>query len=81
MCKNNWLFSVLVIGLLGCTSEQNIVCPRCNQETSTENWQCQHCGYFFPVEEKHSFFSTKQIVDEVILEEDREHYRMNKLNE
>ena len=80
MCKN-LLFTVFAIGLLGCTREQNIVCPRCDKEMSTENWLCQHCGYFFPVEEKHSIFSKDMIIDERQLEEDKEHYNRNRLHE
>ena len=73
------LLAMMIGFLMSENRSDEIVCPRCDYETTISNFKCKHCGYLIPnfVVDTNFFFEYR-VIDIDQLEEDRAYFKNSK---
>ena len=74
------MFAFLVaVGVLNSNPEK-IICPRCDNSTTTANFECDVCGYKIPYFETSFLFRNFKVIDIDQLEEDYMHFKNSEID-
>ena len=65
---------LVVVGVLNSNPEK-IICPRCDNLTTTANFECDYCGYKIPYFETSFLFRNYRVIDINQLQEDYIHFK------
>lgn len=65
---------LVVVGVLNSNPEK-IICPRCDNTTTTANFECDVCGYKIPYFETSFLFRNYRVIDIDQLQEDYMHFK------
>ena len=68
------LLTMMIGFLMTENRSDEIVCPRCDYETTISNFKCKHCGYLIPNFVLDTNFFEYRVIDIDQLEEDRAYF-------
>lgn len=69
------MFTFLVVVDVLNSNPEKIICPRCDNLTTTANFECDDCGYKIPYFETSFLFINYKVIDIDLLEEDYIHFK------